>query len=93
MRWALLVCGLGAAMLDLLDEMSLAVDLPFNKVALRHDTYWPTAHGDPELDQLLLRGFLLEVMSGKRVLPVGVVTDPKSPIEMEIVQTPPRQDD
>ena len=54
----------------LLYKMSSALGYDFDEVQLKRDCYRPQAHGNLELDQHKLRIALLELMDGKRPLPI-----------------------
>ena len=59
---------------DLLYEMSQALQYDFDKLALKKNIYSPKAHGDLEMDQYLLRKYVVEMMAGKRPIWIGVFT-------------------
>ena len=60
--------------LGLLYAMSQALEFAFSELDLKNNVYSPRAHGDLELDQYLLRKYIVEVMDGKRAILAGVVT-------------------
>lgn len=59
---------------DLLYEMSQALQYDFSKITLKKNVYSPRAHGDLELDQYLLRKYVVEMMAGKRPIWTGIFT-------------------
>ena len=59
---------------DLLYEMSRALQYDFSKITLKKNVYSPRAHGDLELDQHLLRKYVVEMMAGKRPIWTGIFT-------------------
>ena len=61
------------AFVDLLSAMSQDLGYDFDKVYLQRAVYSPVAHSDLERDQFLLRKGFLELMDGKRAIPVHVV--------------------
>ncbi|HVZ24086.1 MAG TPA: DUF6680 family protein [Vicinamibacterales bacterium] len=68
---------------DLLYEMSQALQFEFDKVALKKGIYSPKAHGEMEIDQYMLRKYLVELMAGKRAIWSGIFTGDK-PVRMEV---------
>jgi hypothetical protein len=56
--------------LKLLYQMSNSLGYDFDEVQLKRDCYRPRAHGNLEEDQYKLRLALLEVMNGKRPIPI-----------------------
>ena len=75
-------------LIDLLYEMSRVLNYDFSKVTLKNNTYMPTAHGELELDQQLLRKYLVEMMEGKRALLAGIYTGEK-PLEVRMADERP----
>ena len=62
---------------DLLYEMSQALQYNFDKLALKKNIYSPQAHGELEMDEYLLRKYVVEMMAGKRPIWIGVFTGQK----------------
>ncbi len=58
---------------DLLAEMAPVLKYDFDKVQLRRGIYAPRAHGEAELDSIVIRRSLADILSGKRAIPVYVV--------------------
>lgn len=69
---------------DLLYEMSRVLKYDFSKVTLKKNVYSPKAHGDLELDQYLLRKYIVEMMAGKRAIWTGIFTGDR-PLDMRVV--------
>jgi hypothetical protein len=65
-------------LVDLLFAMGKALGYDFNKTQIKNGTYSPTAHGRVESEQENLRKLTLELLEGKRSLPMHV-TSPPSP--------------
>lgn len=59
-------------LVDLLYAMGKAVGYDFNKTQIKNGTYAPTAHGRIEEEQERIRAMSLELLEGKRVLPLYV---------------------
>ena len=62
-------------LVDLLYEMSRALKYDFSKVDLKKNIYTPMAHGELEEDQYVLRKYVVEMLDGKRPIPIWVVSD------------------
>ena len=63
-------------LVDLLHAMGLTLGYDFNKTQIKNGTYSPTAHGRIESEQERLRQLLLELLEGKRVIPMHVTNLP-----------------
>ena len=59
-------------LVDLLHAMGKSLGYDFNKTQIKNATYSPTAHGRIENEQEQLRQFTLELLEGKRPLPMYV---------------------
>jgi hypothetical protein len=59
-------------LVELLYAMGNCLGYNFNKTQIKNATYSPTAHGRIETEQETLRQLLLELLEGKRPLPVKV---------------------
>ena len=57
---------------DLLYEMSRALQYDFDKLALKKNIYSPMGHGDIETYQRLVRQYVIEIIAGKRSIPIDV---------------------
>jgi hypothetical protein len=64
-------------LVDLLFSMGKSVGYDFNKTQIKNGTYSPTAHGRIEGEQGRIRELLLEVLDGKRDIPMRVTEHPK----------------
>jgi len=60
----------------LLQEMGKRLGYKFDPVQVKRGIYSPQGHADVELEQNLLRRWLLEVLAGKRELPINAVISP-----------------
>lgn len=63
-------------LVDLLHVMGKALKYDFNKTRIKNGTYSPTAHGRVESEQERLRELVLELLEGKRALPMHVTNLP-----------------
>ena len=63
---------------DLLYSMAQALNYDFDKVHIKRGIYFPKAHGDNEIAQLMIRDSLLKILSGTQPLPMKVVSLPVS---------------
>ena len=80
------------AFIKLLYEMSNALGYNFDEVQLKRDCYRPSGHGDLELDQYRVRKGVLEILDGKRALPVKQFVEPvPAPEPDQQVQDTPSQ--
>jgi hypothetical protein len=64
-------------LVDLLHAMGNSLGYDFNKTQIKNGTYSPVAHGRIELEQERLRQLTLELLEGKRVLPMHVTNLPE----------------
>lgn len=64
---------------DLLHVMGRAVGYDFNKAQIKNASYAPMAHGRVEDEQERVRQLTLELLEGKRVLPMFVTNLPEPP--------------
>lgn len=63
-------------LVDLLYAMGKAVGYDFNKTQIKNGTYSPTAHGRLEEEQGKVRSMTIELLEGKRALPMYVANLP-----------------
>jgi hypothetical protein len=63
-------------LVDLLYVMGNLLGYDFNKTQLKNSAYMPTGHGKLEEDQHRFRLLMLELLEGKRVLPMFVTNIP-----------------
>ena len=61
---------------DLLHDMGLAVGYKFDRVQIRRGIYAPRGHADWEIENQLTRRLWLEVLTGRRALPMDVRSFP-----------------
>jgi len=64
-------------LVELLYAMGNAVGYDFNKTQIKNGTYSPTAHGKIEDEQTRIRAMTVELLEGKRVLPMYVTNLPE----------------
>ncbi|NTU49697.1 MAG: hypothetical protein HGA87_02170 [Desulfobulbaceae bacterium] len=65
-------------LVELLQKMAIVLDYDFDKTHIKNSTYSPVAHGDLEAEQTALRKSLIEVLEGKRAIPMVVTNLPKN---------------
>lgn len=63
-------------LVDLLYAMGNALGYDFNKTQIKNGTYSPTAHGRIEEEQQKIRSMTIELLEGKRALPMHVTNLP-----------------
>ena len=63
-------------LVDLLYAMGKAVGYDFNKTQIKNGTYSPTAHGKLEDEQSRVRSMVLELLEGRREIPMRVTNIP-----------------
>ena len=60
-------------LVELLHKMAIVLGYDFDKTHIKNSSYAPRAHGDTEMQQTLLREQLIEVLAGKRSVPISVI--------------------
>jgi hypothetical protein len=65
-------------LVDLLHAMGKALGYDFNKTQIKNATYSPTAHGRIETEQGQIRQLTIEVLEGRRSLPMYVTNLPEA---------------
>jgi hypothetical protein len=60
-------------LIDLLYSMSVALDYTFDKVQLKRGAYTPQGYADLELENSLMRRGTIDMLYGKRPLPIKVM--------------------
>lgn len=65
-------------LVELLHRMALVLNYDFDKTHIKNSSYSPVAHGDMEAEQTALRKGLIEVLDGKRDIPMKITNLPKS---------------
>jgi hypothetical protein len=63
---------------ELLHKMAQVLDYDFDKTHIKNSSYSPEAHGNIEEEQKALRTGLIEVLAGKRSIPMTVVNWPQN---------------
>ena len=71
---------------DLLFEMSRAIGYDFDKVHLKRSIYTPRAHGDQILDNESIRQNLVQILDGKKPLPMRIVVNEETQQEQKSIQ-------
>jgi hypothetical protein len=70
----------------LLAVMGTALGYDFDKVHLKRGAYYPEFLGNVELEQHTLRRAFLELLGGKRRIPVGVFEEKFAPIKVPKIE-------
>ncbi len=65
-------------LVELLHKMANVLEYDFDKTHIKNSSYSPLAHGDLETEQIALRKGLIEVLDGKRVIPMYVTNLPNN---------------
>jgi hypothetical protein len=63
-------------LVELLHNMAVVLDYDFDKTQIKNSSYAPRAHGDIEAQQEALRRGTIELLEGKRILPLYVTNFP-----------------
>ena len=80
-------------LVDLLAEMSRALKYDFDKVQLRRGIYSPRAHGEAELDSLVIRKSLAAILSFKQPIPVAVIQpNPPAAAQAKVIEAQAAED-
>lgn len=67
-------------LVELLYHMALALKYDFDKTQIRNGTYAPVAHGKIENQQEAIRQGVIDILEGKRVIPMHVTNlNPPAP--------------
>lgn len=64
-------------LVELLHKMAQVLDYDFDKTHIKNSSYSPMAHGNIEEEQKAIRAGLIEVLEGKRPIPMAVVNWPQ----------------
>ena len=64
-------------LVELLHKMAQVLDYDFDKTHIKNSSYSPMAHGNIEEEQKAIRTGLIEVLEGKRPIPMAVVNWPQ----------------
>ena len=65
-------------LVELLHKMAQVLDYDFDKTHIKNSSYSPVAHGNIEEEQKALRTGLIQVLEGKRPIPMAVVNWPQN---------------
>jgi hypothetical protein len=63
-------------LVELLHKMALVLKYNFDKVSIKNSSYSPRAHGDLEAQQEALRRLTIEILEGKRPIPMLITNLP-----------------
>lgn len=75
-------------LVELLYHMGHSLSYDFDKTQIRNGTYSPVAHGRIEEQHAAIRQGIVELMEGKRALPMFVKNLPTQPVEHAPVSGP-----
>lgn len=64
-------------LVELLHKMARVLDYDFDKTHIKNSSYSPRVHGETEVQQNALRKGLIEVLEGKRPIPMAVTNWPQ----------------
>jgi hypothetical protein len=64
-------------LVELLHKMARVLNYDFDKTHIKNSSYSPRAHGETEDQQAALRKGLIEVLDGKRTLPIAITNLPR----------------
>ncbi|MBI5748712.1 MAG: hypothetical protein HZA00_06250 [Nitrospinae bacterium] len=64
-------------LVELLHKMAQVLDYDFDKTHIKNSSYMPGAHGNIEDEQKAIRAGLIQVLEGKRPIPMAVANWPK----------------
>ena len=68
-------------LVELLHTMAQVLDYDFDKTHIKNSSYSPVAHGTIEEEQRAIRKGLIEILDGKRVVPMFVTNIPQAPTQ------------
>jgi len=71
---------------ELLYQMALSLGYSFDKVHIKRGHYYPTAYGNLELEQMIIREGLVRIMTGESALPMDVRSFPAIASDEELKQ-------
>jgi len=63
-------------LIELLHKMARVLDYDFDKTHIKNSSYSPRVHGETEDEQNVLRKGLIEVLEGKRPVPMSITNWP-----------------
>lgn len=76
---------------NLLMAMGRCLGYDFDEVLVKKGSYYPTGLGNVEAEQHAIRRGVLNVLSGKGRIPVGIFEDKFPPITLEPFELPPAE--
>jgi hypothetical protein len=62
---------------ELLHRMALVLEYDFDKTHIKNSSYSPTAHGNLEAEQSSIRKGLIEILEGRRSIPMNITNRPE----------------
>ena len=65
-------------LIDLLHIMAKSLDYNFDKAHIKNASYYPRSYGDLEDDQYVIRKGTIELLQGKRSMPIHIIDKPES---------------
>jgi hypothetical protein len=78
-------------LVELLYKMAVVLDYDFDKTHIKNSSYSPRAHGDLEQQQETIRRLTIELLQGKRVLPMFVTNLPMAGRQPEAAPQRPKE--
>lgn len=63
-------------LVELLHKMAIVLDYDFDKTHIKNSSYAPMGHGNIEIQQENIRAGLIDILEGKRVLPMHITNLP-----------------
>jgi hypothetical protein len=76
---------------NLLLTMGRCLDYDFDEVQIKKGSYYPTGLGNVEAEQHAIRRGVLDVLSGKARIPVGIFEDKFPPLRLEPFEVTPAE--
>jgi hypothetical protein len=78
-------------MVELLHEMSKCLGYPFDKAAIESAAYYPKGYGEAEIENWAIRKLWLDVLQGKKQLPMKAEVSIVEPVQLPPKDVPPTQ--
>jgi hypothetical protein len=66
-------------LVDLLQKMAISLDYDMDKVSISRTSYFPMGYVNNEMEWIQIRTALLDVLSGRRAIPITVPSTPAAP--------------
>ncbi|WCP81184.1 hypothetical protein PQE20_04090 [Vibrio harveyi] len=64
-------------LVELLHKMALVLDYDFDKTHIKNSSYSPVAHGNIDNQQAKIREGIIDILEGKRVVPMNIMNLPQ----------------